>query len=345
MKNIFVTGSCGYIGSVLVQKLIDQGYFVTGDDNLLFKNSKFYDPNPYPFRKTDIRILTIDDLKSFDAIIHLAAMPNDHYREFNPEWTEEINYKESIRLAKLAKKAGVKRFIFASSCSIYGIASKTVDETSRVHPLTIYAKTKRKSEIALKKIANENFCVALLRNSTVYGFSPAFRDDLPLNRLTSYAFASGKIDVKGNGELWRPLIDVRDLAQVMSEFLKVNEKKINGQVINIGFNDGNYQTKTLAEIIHKNLPKSKIIIKKEKGVDPRSYRVNFDKLHKLIPGLKREWPAEKSIDDMIKNFEKYHYNLRTYSTGKFARNVELGKLLKKQLLTDKLFWKNSAFPK
>ncbi len=343
MKNILVTGSSGYIGSVLTQKLVDQGYFVTGLDTLFYKNSILFPQKGFPFRKVDIRNIQVDDLYGFDTLIHLAALSNDSLGNLKKEWTEEINYKETLNLARKSKKAGLKRFIFSSSCSVYGIAKKPiVDEKSTINPLTYYAKTKVKSEKALKKLADETFTVVLMRNSTVYGFSPAFRDDLVVNNLTSSALALGRIEVNSDGTPWRPLIDVRDLSEAFIKFLSADSKKINGEIINVGFNENNFQINSLVGYVKKAFPRSKITFTSRHVADTRSYRVDFGKFHKIVPGFKQEWDMEKSVFDLFKNLKKYNYTRQNYLSGTYSRQNQLKDLLKKGLLTDKLFWaKNS----
>lgn len=342
IKNILVTGSAGYIGSVLCQKLIDQGFFVTGIDTLFYNNSIIFKQDSFAFRLMDIRDLKLEDFYGIDAVIHLAALSNDHLGALKREWTEEINYKESVRLSKICKKAGVKRFIYSSSCSVYGKAkTPIVNETSKTNPRTIYAKTKIKSEIAIKKLADKNFCVILMRNSTVYGFSPAFRDDLVVNNLVACALSTNKIVVKSDGTPWRPLIDVRDLSEIFIKFLKIDSGLINGRIINVGFNENNYQVRDLLYFIQKQLPDCKIIYTHEHGTDSRSYQVSFNKLHKVMPNLNQEWTMEKSISDLITNLKKYKYNKGDFLTGKYTRQETMKKLLKKNKLTDKLFWETT----
>src|SRR5260221_9152598 len=237
LKHVLVTGSAGYIGSVLVGKLILKGYKVTGIDTLFFENTYLGKRFTGAFVQKDIRLITEKDLQGVDAIIHLAALSNDSMGELKKELTEDINYKATVRLAKLAKKAGVKRFIFPSSCSVYGIAKKSiVDEKSKAHVLTAYATSKIASEKAMQKLADKDFTVCLLRNATVYGFAPAFRDDLVVNNFVMCAMTTGEIRIKSDGTPWRPLIDVRDLSDIMITFLIITPKKINGEIINIGFN-------------------------------------------------------------------------------------------------------------
>lgn len=343
IKNVLITGSAGYIGSALTPLLLKKGYQITGIDTLYFKHALLAKKKMYKLIEKDIRQITKKDLEGIDAIIHLAALSNDAMGELKKELTQDINYKATVRLAKLAKKAGVKRFIFSSSCSIYGI-SKTgiVTEDTVPNPLTMYAKSKILSEKALQKLADDSFTVALLRNATVYGFSPGFRDDLVVNNLTGCGLSLGEIRIKSDGTPWRPLIDVRDLSEIMTLFLEMPAKKINGKIINIGVNENNFQVKTILKAIHKRLPECKIIFTGEHGADTRSYQVNFNKFHSLFPNFKQQWDLEKSIDDLVTNLKKYNYTRKNFMNGKYTRLTTLKHLLKKQRLTDTLFWQNRA---
>lgn len=339
IKKVIITGSAGYIGSVLTARLQENDYEVVGFDTLFFKSALLKNNKKYNLIQKDIRHIELKDLLGIDAIIHLAALSNDAMGELNNELTEEINYKATVRLAKLAKKAGVKRFIFSSSCSIYGLTkSGFVKESSSVNPLTIYAKSKINSENVLKILADETFTVILLRNATVYGFSPCFRDDLVVNNLVASGMTLGEIRIKSDGTPWRPLIDVRDLSNIIMQFLEVPSKKINGKVINIGFNENNFQIKTILHLIHKHLPECKIIYTGEHGADTRSYQVKFDKLHKNIINYKQQWDLEKSIADMIIQLKQYDYTKRHFLNGKYTRITMLKKILIKHKLTDTLFW-------
>jgi nucleoside-diphosphate-sugar epimerase len=337
---VLVTGDRGYIGTVLVSLLLDNKFEVVGFDSEYFHSSFEEKQKEYKKIRKDIRKVTKNDLKGIDAIIHLAALSNDPMGEINPNLTEEVNYKSTIKLARLAKKAGVKRFIFSSSCSIYGIAkSDTVDENSEVNPLTAYAKSKIQSEKALKKLADENFCVVLMRNATVYGYSPKFRNDLVVNNLVTCALALGKIKIMSDGTPWRPLIDVRDLSNAFIEFLKADSKKVNKEIINVGFNENNFQVKEVLAIVKKNLPECEIEFTGEHGADTRSYKVNFDKFNKTFPKFKKKWPLNKSVQNLIKYLKKANYSKDDFIDGKHTRLSVLSKLLKSKKVDESLFWK------
>lgn len=339
---VLVTGDRGYIGSVLVGKLIKSGYDVVGldagffDDKLLFKNPAV----KYRQVTKDIRNIGLSDLADVDAVIHLSALSNDPMGEIDPNLTEQINYKSSVQLALLAKKAGIKRFVFSSSCSIYGIAKNgVVDEKSKVNPLTAYAKSKIKTENALKKLASKDFFVGLLRNSTVYGSSPRFRNDLVVNNLVTTALAFREIRIMSDGTPWRPLIDVRDLADIFIEFLKTKNKSVNGKVMNIGFNENNFQVRDLVDVVKENLPSCKIVYTGEHGKDTRSYRVKFDLFKKKFPYFKQNWPLSKSVKDMIARLKESKFSKVEFKKGKYTRLAVLKNLMENKQIDNQLFFK------
>lgn len=341
MRCILVTGDRGYIGSILVPFLLQKNYKVIGLDTDYFGNGRKNISSPnYKSITKDIRSVSEKDLKSVEAIIHLSALSNDPMGNLSPKLTEEINFKSSIKLAKLAKKLHVKRFLFSSSCSIYGIAKNgIVDEESPVNPLTAYAKSKIDSEDDLLKLADSNFVVGILRNATVYGFSPKFRNDLVVNNLVTTALAYGEIRIMSDGTPWRPLIDVRDLGKIFVEFLMCDSKKINGKIINVGFNENNFQVKDIVAVVKKQIRSCKIVYTGEHGKDTRSYRVSFDKFHKLFPQIEQVWTLEKSVKDMIKNLNRIGFGKKEFESGKFTRLAILKNLLLSRVIDPKLHWR------
>src|SRR5581483_10178014 len=310
LKKILVTGSDGYIGAGLVNTLEKNRYSVTGIDTSYFKSTI----------GATRKIKTIKkDIRGIDAIIHLAGLSNDSLGELNPKLTREINYKATIRLARLAKRSGVKRFIFSSSCSVYGIAKTVVNENSKVKPLTEYSKNKYLAEKQLLKLSDKNFCVIILRNATVYGYSPKFRDDLVVNNLFVGAILTKKIVILSDGKPWRPLIDVRDLSNFFVLFLKIETKKVNGKVFNVGFNENNYKVIEIANLISKKIKNCKIEILNTLPNDARSYQVNFSKLKKLFPKYKQQWPLKKAINDLYQNLKSH--NIKKNSKDKSLTRI------------------------
>lgn len=345
MNNILVTGSNGYIGTVLVSKLINKGYKVAGIDTLYFKNSSLgkYTIN-YPLIKKDIRNLEDINLSNYDGIIHLAALCNDLLGEIRPQATLDINYRATLNLARKAKKAGVKRFIFSSSCSIYGAKrGEILSENSRTIPVTAYAKSKLLSEKALVKLADRNFCVGILRNSTVYGFSPKLRNDIVVNNLVSSSILNNKINILSDGTPWRALIDIRDLANIFMEFLKVDDSDINGEVFNVGFNENNIQVREIVNEIQKQLPNCITVYQNlhDKKYD-LNYRVNFNKFHKVFSHIKQEWPLSRSINHLIGTLKKEHLKKEDISSGKFNRLATINLLLEKEILDNNLYWNSKS---
>jgi nucleoside-diphosphate-sugar epimerase len=336
---VLVTGDRGYIGAALVALLLDKDYEVVGFDTHFFKKELDSPVTKKAYRKItkDIRDVEEKDLKGIDAIIHLSALSNDPMGEINPHLTEEINFKASVKLAKLAKKVGVKRFLFSSSCSIYGIVkSGIVDEKSKVNPLTAYAKSKIDMEDVLKEMCDDTFVVGILRNSTVYGYSPKFRNDLVVNNFVTTALAYNQIRVMSDGSPWRPLIDVRDLSSIFFAFLKADPDKINGKVINVGFNENNFQVKELLEEVKRQLPHCDVVYTGEHGKDSRSYKVKFDTLNSLFPDLKQKWILSKSVADLIKHLRNDKFDKKIFESGRYTRLAVLKNLLEKKKIDKNL---------
>ncbi len=341
MRNVLVTGDLGYIGSVLVPKIIDKGFEVIGFDTGYFEEM-IDDNHKKPVYKTikkDIRKITKKDLEGIDSIIHLSALSNDPMGEINPMLTEEINYKASVRLARLAKEAGVKRFIFSSSCSVYGFSENgIVSEESKANPLTAYAESKIKTEKKISKLADDKFFVGILRNSTVYGYSPRFRSDLVVNNLVLSALLHDEIRIMSDGSPWRPLIDVRDLSDIFILFLETKKKSLNGKVVNIGFEENNFQVKNLANIIKKQIPTCKIVYTGEHGKDSRSYKVDFTLFKNLFPDQKQNWNMNKSVKNLIKELKSLGVEDSNYNLNNLIRIEVLKDLIKDKKINNELYW-------
>lgn len=333
---VFVTGHKGYIGPHLIELLKKDGHSVTGCDLDLFEESKIAEVvRPDKELPKDIRALTIDDLKGYDCVMHLAALSNDPMGDIDPQITYSINKEGSIKLAELAKEAGVKRFLFSSSCSIYGKGiNNDLDETAPVNPLTAYAISKIEVEKKLTEMADDNFCPVFLRNSTAYGYSPMFRIDLVVNNLLSCAFAKGDIRIMSDGEPWRPLIHCKDIARAFVALASAPVEEVNAKAINIGANNENYQVKDVAAQVQKLIPKAKIIFTGEIGNDPRDYRVNFDLLTKILPGFKLEYSLQSGMEELFEKLKSIHFSETDFDGEKYIRL----KLLRKHL--NKIICKN-----
>lgn len=335
---VLITGSEGYIGSSLCFYLSGLGYEVVGLDTIYYKNN-LGKLHKHKIINKDIRDIKKNDIKGFDCIVHLAALSNDPTGDLNPKLTQNINFRATIKLAKLAKKNGIKRFIFSSSCSIYGIGKEAiVSENSPVNPLTAYAKSKINTENKLKELVDKNFFVGLLRNSTVYGYAPMFRDDLVLNNFTTCAYSTKEIRIMSDGTPWRPLIDIRDLCNIFELFLTTKKQSINGKVINIGFDENNLMVKDLANIVKKCIPKCQVVYTGEHSTDSRSYKVSFKLFKSFFPEYKQIWHPIKSVKNLIVRLKEFNFKRENFLNKKYQRIIVINKLLKKKLINNDLEW-------
>lgn len=326
---IFVTGHKGYIGTHLIGLLKEAGHSVTACDINLFEESQIAEVNTPDLELIkDIRDITIDDLKGHDCVMHLAGISNDPMGDLNPQITYSINKDASINLAKLSKESGVKKFLFSSSCSIYGKGvNNDLNENAPVNPLTPYAISKIEVEKALTEMADENFCTVFLRNSTAYGYSPMLRIDLVVNNLLSCAISKGDIRIMSDGEPWRPLIHCKDIARAFVALADAPEEKIRAKAINIGCNEENYQVKDVADNVQKLIPRAKIVFTGEVGNDPRDYRVNFDLLYSILPNFKLEYSLQSGMEELYEKLQKMHFSEKDFDGERFIRL----KLLRKHL--------------
>jgi nucleoside-diphosphate-sugar epimerase len=324
---VFVTGHRGYIGAHLVQLLKERGYFVTGCDLNLYEGSEF-GPIIKPDQEfiRDIRELSHLHFEGHDCVMHLAALSNDPMGELHPKTTESINRDASIHLARCAKKAGVPRFLFASSCSMYGKSdSYDLDETAPLQPQSVYARSKIEAEREIAKLADDHFSPAFLRNATAYGYSPMLRLDLMVNNLMACAFTTGDLRITSDGSPWRPLIHAKDIARAFIAFLQAPRETIHNKAVNIGANNENYQVWQIARKITQIFPKARLIFTGEVGADPRNYRVNFDLLSQLLPDFQLAHPLDETLHELHRSFVDHKLNLQDFEGGKFTRLTILKK--------------------
>ena len=339
--NILLTGHNGYIGSILLIKLLGEGHNVIGFDNDYFSDCKLFDPTAkIKYINKDIRNINPKDLYGIDAVIHLAALSNDPLGELNANLTNEINYKSSIKLAKAAKEAGVTRFLFSSSCSIYGQADNNsmVNENSPLNPLTEYAKSKVKTEEGLSLLADNNFSPVYLRNATAYGLSPRLRTDVVVNNLTCWAYTTGKIKLMSDGTSWRPLVHVDDISNTFCELLKSPINDIHNHAFNVGKNNQNYTVKQIANIVTNCVSNSKIEYSSSATTDERTYRVDFSKISSTLPNLKHDWTVEKGVNQLIKAFIKFGMTEKEFYSSKFVRLSKLQELIYNKSIDSNLYW-------
>jgi nucleoside-diphosphate-sugar epimerase len=303
--NVLVTGNEGYIGSVVTAELVRRGYHVTGFDNGLFREVAFV-PRATPVQHQvykDIRDATGEDLEGMDAIIHLAGLSNDPLGEFNPALTNSINHHATLRLAEIAKEAGVKRFLFSSSCSLYGASAQTlVDETAPFLPQTAYAQSKIDAEEGLRKLADNNFSPIFLRNATVFGISPRLRLDLVVQNLLALAYVTHVIKLISDGTPWRPLVHIQDVADAFCFLLEQPRERIHNQAFNISHPANNVQIKDVAETIASTVPRSTIALSAQANPDTRSYKVSVKKVAAL--GWQARWDLPRGVREIYSIFQQ-----------------------------------------
>jgi nucleoside-diphosphate-sugar epimerase len=341
---ILVTGHNGYIGAILVPMLQEAGHDVVGLDSYWFAECH-HGPapvDPVALHK-DLRDITPSDLEGFDAIMHLAALSNDPLGDLNPDYTFDINLRASVDLAKAAKTAGVPRFVFSSSCSLYGApdTDEFVDEAAAFAPITPYGLSKIQVEQEVAGLADDTFSPTYLRNTTAYGWSPQLRGDIVVNNLVAYAFTTGEVLIKSDGTPWRPLVHVEDIARAFLATAEAPRELIHNQAFNVGRTDENYQISTVAEMVADVVPDSKVVYAPGGEPDTRSYRVDFSKLATTLPDAQPKWTVREGIEELYLAYQRYGLTLEQFQT-RFLRIRHLRKLLGEGRLTPSLRWANGA---
>lgn len=339
--NILVTGHTGYIGAVLVPMLLEAKHEVTGLDIDFFAGCDFNGGvTPVPSIHKDLRDVTIDDLKGFDAVIHLAALSNDPLSDLNPECTYEINHRASVRLAKLAKTAGVHRFLFSSSCSLYGLAARAdfLAEDAPFNPVTPYGESKVLVEQDVSRLADDNFSPTYLRNSTAYGVSPRFRADLVVNNLVGFAYTTGEVLIASDGTPWRPLVHVEDICQAFLAILQAPRELVHNQAFNVGRTEENYQIREVAAMVEEIVPGSRVKYAESGGPDLRCYRVNCDKIAQTLPEFRPQWTVRRGIEQLYTAYKFHALTLPEFTGTRYIRIKHLRSLLAASRLDSNLRW-------
>jgi nucleoside-diphosphate-sugar epimerase len=337
---VLVTGTEGYLGSLLAPLLMERGHEVTAVDTGFYKVGWLYNGTELTAKtlNKDIRHITVEDLTGIEAIIHMAELSNDPTGQLSPTITYDINHKGSIRLAELAKQAGVRRFIYMSSCSVYGVASEgDVTEETGVNPQTAYAECKTLVERDLKPMADDNFSPTFMRNATAFGASPRMRFDIVLNNLSGLAWTEKQIKMTSDGTPWRPLVHALDIAKALYCVLEAPRDIIHNQVYNVGDTANNYQVKQIAEIV-ADVFKGCELSFGDSGSDNRSYRVSFEKINTQLPGFKCDWNAERGAKQLFDIFSQIDMTQEIFQSRGFTRLKQLEYLIRTQQIDQDFFW-------
>jgi nucleoside-diphosphate-sugar epimerase len=340
---ILVTGNYGYIGTVLTSELLKKNYEVIGYDINYFYDCDLIknDGKLTKHIKKDVRSISIDDLDGIDIVIHLAGLANDPLGDFNPQLTEEINYQATVKIAELCKAKKIKRFIYASSQSMYGISDsqhELEEENSKKNPITAYAKTKFEAEKKIRTLDDDDFTVIMFRPSTVFGASPRLRCDIVYNSLVACAYTTGKIEILSDGSPWRPVVHVKDLCNAFIAGIEAPKELVSGQSFNVGIKNGNYTVKDLAEAAKRAVPGSDLVFLSQ-HTDSRTYKVSFDKIFtKLNKYFKPEWSLDRGGNELVSFFKEINFTEQDFRGEKVNRLKKLQKLILEKKINSRFQW-------
>jgi len=341
-----VTGHNGYIGSVLAPLVRAAGHDVVGLDTYLFEDCTFgKDVSAIESLRLDVRDMRTADLAGFDAIMHLAALSNDPLGNVNPQCTYDINHLASVRLARLAKQAGISRFLFASSCSLYGVAGDALlTEDAAFNPITPYGESKVRVEVDVARLADERFSPTFLRNATAYGVSPRLRADIVVNNLVGVAYTTGDVLIQSDGTPWRPLVHVEDIARAFLAVLEAPREAVHNEAFNVGRTEENHRVRDLAQMVHAIVPGSRVRYAEGGGPDPRCYRVDCGKLARMVPEFQPQWTVRTGMEELHEAFKRHGLTREQFLGDRYLRIKQILKLQAEGRLDASLRWTGASRP-
>ena len=343
---ILVTGNQGYIGTIMTQRFAEAGHEVIGMDTGFYQDCWMgspVDPKVTTQIRKDIREVTAEDFHGVEGIVHLAALSNDPTGELNPGLTEDINYEATMKVARAAKAAGVERFVFASSCSIYGAGGKdALTEEDEFNPLTAYAKSKVASEFGLRELADDGFSPTFMRNGTVYGYSPRLRVDLVVNNLTGWALTTGQVKLLSDGRAWRPMLHIEDFTQAFLCALESPREAVHNQAMNVGTESENYMVRDMAEFVQQVVPNSTVSFGEGAGADTRNYNVSFNKIREVLPAFQPQWTVPKGAEQVYRGCLDAGLDHDAFMGRMYTRLKQLQYLIDGGQVDGNLRWQVSA---
>jgi nucleoside-diphosphate-sugar epimerase len=342
---VLMTGHNGFLGSVMQRLVRAAGHEVVGLDSYLFGACTFGPPDDdIPAVRVDLRDVQREHVEGFDAVIHLAALSNDPLGNLNPELTYDINYRAAVRFARLAKEAGVERYLFASSCSLYGVAGTddALREDAAFNPVTPYGRSKILVEQDVRDLAGDNFSPTYLRNATAYGVSPRLRADLAVNSLVGFAMTTGEILMQSDGTPWRPLVHAEDIARAFLAVLEAPRELVHNEAFNVGRTEENYQIRDVAQIISEVVPDSRITYAPGGGPDTRCYRVDCSKIAERLPAFQPQWTVRRGAEELYEAYKRNGLTAEEFNGTRYLRMRRISELLSTSRLGGDLRWRSES---
>jgi nucleoside-diphosphate-sugar epimerase len=342
---ILLTGHDGYIGHVLTPMLLERGHEVTGLDSCFYEGCGFAKRQDLsvPVIRKDVREIELEDLRGFEAIAHLAGISNDPLGDLAPQTTYSINHQASVRLARLAKQAGVKRFVFSSSCSNYGAAGNDfLDENADFNPVTPYAESKVWTERDVAPMADESFSPTFLRSATAFGVSKRLRGDLVVNNLVGYAVTTGEVLIKSDGMPWRPLVHIEDISRAFVAVLEAPRELVHNEAFNVGITSENYRVREIAQMVEDIVPNAKVTYAGDASPDARNYRVNCDKIRKTLPSYQPTWTVRQGVEEVYEAYCEHKTTAEEFLSSSFIRLKKIRELQTAGKLDSTLSWRNTG---